>query len=57
MVYIYEDFYELSFSKNVITTKLLSETFIEKLKTQIFILCPEKVKEKWWIFWADDFAT
>jgi hypothetical protein len=52
-----EDFYELRFLKNVITTKLLNETFIEKLKTQIFILCLEKVKEKWLIFRANDFAA
>jgi len=45
-----EDFYEVRFFLNVIMTKLLTETFIEKLKTQIFILCPEKVKEKWRIF-------
>ena len=38
-------------------TKLLSETFIQKLKTLVFILSPEKAKEKLGIFWADNFAA
>jgi len=38
-------------------TKLLSGTFIEKLKTQVSILSPEKLKEKWRIFERRFFAT
>ena len=53
----YEEFYELRFFLNIVVTKLLSETFIEKLKTQILILSPEKAKEKRLIFWADYFAA
>ena len=41
-----EVFYGLRFFLNVMVTKLLSETFIEKLKTQVFILSPEKLKGK-----------
>ena len=40
----YEGFCKLKFLKNVMVTKLLSETFIEKLETPILILSPEKVK-------------
>jgi len=45
-----EQLCKLNFFLNVIVIKLLSETFIEKLKTQVSILSPEKLKEKWWIF-------
>jgi hypothetical protein len=38
-------------------TKLLSKTFIEKLKTQVFILSAEKLKEKWQIFERRFFAA
>jgi len=52
-----EEFYELRIFFNVMVTKLLSETFIEQLKTQVFILSPEKLKEKWQIFELTIFAT
>jgi len=45
-----EEFCELKFFLNVMVTKLLSESFIEKLKTQVSILSPEKLQEKRWIF-------
>ena len=45
------------FFLNVIVPKFLGKTFIEKLKPQIFILCPEKVKEKLGDFWDEDFAA
>ena len=45
-----EEFCDLKFLKNVVVTKLLSETFIEKLNTPIFILSPEKLKENRRIF-------
>ena len=38
------------FFSNVMVTKLLNKTFIEKLNTQVFILSAEKLKEKWQIF-------
>ena len=46
----YEEFCELNFFLNVMVTKLLNKTFIEKLDTQVFILSAEKLKEKWQIF-------
>ena len=52
-----EEFYGLRFFLNVMVTKLLSETFIEQLKTQVFILSPEKLKEKWRIFEPTIFAA
>jgi len=44
-----EEFCELKFFLNVMVTKLLNKTFIEKLMT-VFILSLEKAKEKWRIF-------
>ena len=46
----YEEFCELKIFLNIMVTKLLSKTFIEKLNTQVFILNAEKLKEKWQIF-------
>lgn len=37
--------------------KLLKETFPKNLKTQIFIICSEKMVEKLRVFYDEDFAA